>query len=147
MDRATAASPPHVLVPPSRQRRKHRRHQLHSSPCGSSSAFYSCVISNISCHRAHGQFWHRQRSCALWLSFAAWHGGVTRSGRLCQKRPTSKPCRIVKWGFPKIKGIILGGPYNIRIIVFWGIGVPLFRETIKWHFMTQWLRKHIMSSS
>ena len=34
------------------------------------------------------------------------------------------------WGFPKIRGTLLGVP-KIRIIVFWGyIGVPLFWETI-----------------
>ena len=38
------------------------------------------------------------------------------------------------WGFPKIRGTLLGVPI-IRIIVFWGlhwgpiIGVPLFWET------------------
>ena len=37
------------------------------------------------------------------------------------------------WGFPKIRGTILGVPI-IRTIVFWGstLGSPLFWETTIW---------------
>ena len=38
----------------------------------------------------------------------------------------SGSCRMVMWGFPKIRGTLLGVPI-IRIIVFWGLhwGPPI----------------------
>ena len=46
-----------------------------------------------------------------------------------QNGPTPAPCTgagSVKWGFPKIRGTLLGVPI-IRIIVFWGLywGPPI----------------------
>ena len=40
----------------------------------------------------------------------------------------------MKWGFPKVRGTILGVPI-IKLRIFWGpYWGPLFRETTKWKF-------------